>query len=358
MKKEILSSILLSLSFILSGCTEFMNPTKVTSTSPQTVAQAQAEPYAGPKTRVAVMSFENKTGTYYQREATYSSGKYKETSGDPIGNGMAEQLTTALVQTGAFIVLERQAIQDILKEQELGASGRIKGETAAKIGEVEGAEFLVYGAVTEFEGNQAEIGTTIVTEAAGGAAGRVGSVLGGGVGSIIGATARAVGEKVIGGAMSQDHMAIDLRIVDAKTGRIVNATSVEGKSRDLGGTFGGMFGETLLGMSGSYKTPTQKAIRACMINAVNWIAQNAFAGGVVRSPATTPTQYIPPEKKNNKETVLQVQKKLKELGYSPGPADGVMGKKTKTAIQQYQKSKGLDETGEINQATIASLGIK
>src|SRR3989344_2402353 len=140
MKKKILLTILLSFSLVLIGCAELMNPTKVTSTSPQTVAQAQRELPVGPKARVAVMSFENKTGTHYQAQVQSSVFGGTIGQGDPIGDGMADQIVTALVQTNRFIVLERQAVQDILEEQELGASGRVKRETAASIGEIEGAE--------------------------------------------------------------------------------------------------------------------------------------------------------------------------------------------------------------------------
>ena len=352
-KKILISGILLSFISTFFGCAELMNPTKVTSTSPQTVAQAQREPALGPKARLAVMSFENKTGTHYQTQVKSSVFGGTVSQGDPIGDGMSEQIVTALVQTNRFIVLERQAVQDILKEQELGASGRVKTETAAQIGEVEGAEFLIYGAVTEFTAQQAEIGGGVGTQAGS----TLGTIMTGGLGGgLVGGVIGGLAEKVFTAGMSQDHVAIDIRLVDAKTGRIVNATSVEGKPRDIEAGIGGLFGNTLIGLSGSYKTPIQKAVRACIINAVNWVGANAFAEGVVRSQATTPTQYIP-EEKASKNTISQVQQKLKEIGYNPGSADGVMGKKTKAAIQQYQKSKGLDETGEINQATLASLGI-
>ena len=125
----------------------------------------------------------------------------------------------------------------------------LRDNTASEIGEIEGANFLIYGAITEFEGGQA-----------GAKAG-----VGGWKSKMFGAVV---------GAFKQDHVAIDLRIVDSKTGRILNATSVEGKSRDFAAGFGGRFGGTLAGLGGSYKNPLQKAVRACMIKAVNWIADN------------------------------------------------------------------------------------
>lgn len=235
------------------GFCEFLNSTKITSSSSQTIAEVQAQEY-GSKPTIAVMEFDNKTNTQNVSNFTFT-GSGVEFGRDPIGNGMKEQLVTALTQTNAFIVLERQALQDILGEQNLGASGRVKTEKASGIGEIEGANFLIYGAVTEYKAKQAGVG--------------------GGIGGKIG-----MGVAALGFLFKQTHVAIDIRIVDSQTGRIVNATSVEGKPKDLGGGIGGIFGGTLGGVVGQYKTPIQKAIRACMIKAVNWIADNLLEKNV------------------------------------------------------------------------------
>lgn len=85
---------------------------------------------------------------------------------------------------------------------------------------------------------------------------------------------------------------------------------------------------------------------------------NVSSEKIVKAPLQPITTQSIPKKKDSREIILEVQKKLLDLGYNPGPADGIMGKKTKTALKQYQKDKGLAETGEINEATLASLGIK
>ena len=77
--------------------------------------------------------------------------------------------------------------------------------------------------------------------------------------------------RTTGGSAGQDHGAIDIRLVDARTGTVVNATSVEGAPQDYGASLGGIFGNVLLGTSMQVQTPIQKAVRACMIKAVNWI---------------------------------------------------------------------------------------
>jgi TPR repeat protein len=53
--------------------------------------------------------------------------------------------------------------------------------------------------------------------------------------------------------------------------------------------------------------------------------------------------------------VSQVQRALSELGYDPGPADGVFGGRTRSAIIAFQRSRGLEETGVADQAVLQAL---
>ncbi len=43
-------------------------------------------------------------------------------------------------------------------------------------------------------------------------------------------------------------------------------------------------------------------------------------------------------------------------GFSPGLIDGKPGRKTKAAIEQLQRAKGLEVTGKLDEATVAALG--
>lgn len=51
----------------------------------------------------------------------------------------------------------------------------------------------------------------------------------------------------------------------------------------------------------------------------------------------------------------QAQTRLNELGFSVGTPDGVMGKKSVQQLKLFQKSRGLQETGRLDAATIAAL---
>ncbi|MDX1434535.1 MAG: peptidoglycan-binding domain-containing protein, partial [Gammaproteobacteria bacterium] len=47
----------------------------------------------------------------------------------------------------------------------------------------------------------------------------------------------------------------------------------------------------------------------------------------------------------SRDTLAEIQSMLGELGYQPGPADGVMGERTRQAIRRYQGSAGLAVDG-------------
>ena len=57
------------------------------------------------------------------------------------------------------------------------------------------------------------------------------------------------------------------------------------------------------------------------------------------------------------EEVRQIQKKLTELGYSPGKVDGIYGTQTKNAVIAFQKDKGLSPDGIAGRQTLKALGI-
>lgn len=201
------------------------------------IGEARSEAYDGPKARIAVSMFTDKTA---------KGGGLRNWWNAEIGDGMRDMLATALFNTNRYIVLERQMLDEVMAEQDLGASGRVKGETAAAIGEIEGAELIVTGAITEFE------------PASGG--------VGGGIGGIFGRVAGAVA-----GGLKKSHIAIDLRVVDTRTSRIVAATSVEGEARDtkLGGL---LVGSSVGGGLGGYSNSSmEKAVRIALGAAVDFI---------------------------------------------------------------------------------------
>ncbi len=124
--------------------------------------------------RVAVMDFENRS--------QYGEGR--------LGSGAADILTTELVKTGKLDMFERDRLNAVLKEQKMGASGLVDPATAAQIGKLIGVNYIITGAVTEYGRSRA----------------------GGGGGGV------NVGQVGY-------HSAVDIRMVDATSGKIVFADS-------------------------------------------------------------------------------------------------------------------------------------
>lgn len=53
--------------------------------------------------------------------------------------------------------------------------------------------------------------------------------------------------------------------------------------------------------------------------------------------------------------ICEVQKKLTELGYDPGPIDGVRGRRTIGAVKQFQRANRLEVDGIVGPKTEAAL---
>jgi len=193
------------------------------------------EAMAQGKIRIAVTAFENKVKT------PWWGPSWK------IGDGLAEMLTTELSKTGQFIVVERQALGDIVKEQELGQSGLVRGETAARTGQVLGAQIVVRGAVTEFE-----------ERASGGGAG-----------------IRFPGFGAEGG-VSNAYVALDIRLIDTSTGQVIASHSAAKTAPSAGGGLGARIGNVTFGGDAFFQTPIGQATRAAMDDALRFIMATAF----------------------------------------------------------------------------------
>jgi curli biogenesis system outer membrane secretion channel CsgG len=173
----------------------------------------------GPKPRIAVTAFDG--------------------NGAGVGQGMADMLTSALVNSNRFIGLERANLREVTSEQDLADTGRFRKDTVAQRGEMEGAELLIRGSVIQFE-PECRGGSVIVFSA------------------------------------KEACIAINVRIVDVKTGRVVNATTVEGTSSKKG--VGLLYTQANLpiGLGAFSQTPMELALRNAIEAAVNHIATTKF----------------------------------------------------------------------------------
>lgn len=95
------------------------------------------------KRRIAVLDFEfSTTGLTGSQFSVFGVGGPSK--------GVSDLITNSLVKDGTYTIIERSRIDQILKEQNLGASGRIEAATAAQIGRALGADVLIIGSVTRF----------------------------------------------------------------------------------------------------------------------------------------------------------------------------------------------------------------
>lgn len=71
-------------------------------------------------------------------------------------------------------------------------------------------------------------------------------------------------------------------------------------------------------------------------------------------PVTEPTL----RRKARGDAVRRLQQALTDLGFDPGPVDGVYGSKTESAVRAYQRSRGLTADGVCGSRTWAALAAE
>lgn len=138
-----------ALAFSLSSCAPTMSgqvkdDTTLTGTSKQLSTESSVAEYKGPKLRVGVVNFQNKTPSKVLG----------------IGEAASDILGTILQKTGRFIVIPQQDMQSILEQQRLGTTGAINPDTAARMGEILGLNAIVTGSITAY--SEAEEGTDVL----------------------------------------------------------------------------------------------------------------------------------------------------------------------------------------------------
>ena len=114
------------------------------------------------------------------------------------GKASSEYLIQRLFEVGKFNVMDRTLVEDKIRESSLNTTGLIDPDTAKKIGDILGVDYLVYGNVND-----------VTLSETGGSTGGVGL-------DISKITVKA-------------HIIV--RVMEVKTGKIIGAAKGEGKSR-------------------------------------------------------------------------------------------------------------------------------
>ena len=172
--------------------------------------------YTGPKRRIGVVEFENKSA--------YGQGR--------LGGAASDILVTELVKSGKFIVVERDRMNKILDEQKLQSQGMTDPQTAAKVGQILGLEAIVVGSVSQF-GVKKEGSDYLLTQ-----------------------SKRQVAD-----------VTVDIRLIDVQSGQVILADSGKGMAKSTKASFLGM------GTKGGYdETLEGEALRAALVQFVTNIS--------------------------------------------------------------------------------------
>jgi curli biogenesis system outer membrane secretion channel CsgG len=152
------------------------------------------------KKRIAILSFDSAA-------VEASAAKALGTSQD-VGAFLSELVVGELLKGSTYTIVERQALDQVLKEQNFSNSNRADPKTAAAIGRVLGVDAIIVGSVTQFsvEESAVAVGSGPLSRLTRG-------VLGG-------------GKRV----NSSANVGMTARMVDTRTGEVLTAASGSGES--------------------------------------------------------------------------------------------------------------------------------
>lgn len=104
------------------------------------------------KRSIAVLPFQVKTvkaQSEFYAGMELLMGDVAMSQANMVAKSAVEQLSVALVKTAKFVVIEREQIEKVLKEQALGKSGFVDEKTAPQAGKLLGVQYSIIGSITE-----------------------------------------------------------------------------------------------------------------------------------------------------------------------------------------------------------------
>ncbi|GAC1629429.1 MAG: hypothetical protein NVS9B10_20600 [Nevskia sp.] len=272
------------LALLLAGCTA----SRITRGDGPSIAAARAENAKGAKYRIAVGNIVDRSGPTGDKSLAvqigYVNAKRKaeeQIQASSITSGIRDLLTTELFNSAQFIVLERDALNEAIVEQEFSQSARVGDATRIPKAQLEGAELLVVGALTGFDAG----------------------VQGGAIPIPVPLGKFSNGIGIVNLSFKRGFAAMDLRVIDSATGRVVASTAVEGRNSSYGLGLGGLFtGRTgyipLPGVLDFFSnTPVEQALQKMVIAAIGEITKQQPSklpvGAVLAAPAPAPAPAPP-----------------------------------------------------------------
>ncbi len=170
---------------ILDSADDILSADPNVTTATQLLA---ALPEPEERTKIAVYNIADKTG------------QYDDTGSPVITQGATDMMATALIRSRQFIVLDRINFSDFMNEQNLQGEDRLALGEGPALGEMTGADYVIEGAVTEYQVDREGGGTGLTIAGIGG----------------FNETATA-------------STAIDIRVTDTTSGEVVWSQSLAGE---------------------------------------------------------------------------------------------------------------------------------
>ncbi|NLY75543.1 MAG: hypothetical protein GX075_09595 [Firmicutes bacterium] len=206
--------------------------------------------------RIAVMPFDD--------------GSIKKTWGEQfdLGKGVADELVTALLETNRFRLVEREEVDKVLEEQNLGKDGLLDPQTAAKIGKILGVQYLVIGRVTDFSIKEDE--------------------------DILANPNRHnwMGMRV---TFSTAFVSLEARLVDTTTAEILTSVTGSGRKKTVNLGLISEQGGISFGDKDFEKSDLGKALRQAVTSAARQLATKAY-GGLTPVTITGMVAYVMPDR--------------------------------------------------------------
>jgi curli biogenesis system outer membrane secretion channel CsgG/tetratricopeptide (TPR) repeat protein len=228
---------------------EYGRPSSPPAATPPLVNEARAAPQAPEPRTLAPSALAS--GPHKAAIAVGDFQVKAANAGPYIGDGLREMLVTALHGSNRFVVVERMDIKGLAAEQALSRSRMARPGEAIAEAQMDVADVMVYGAVTEF----------------------VPEVRGGGLS--IGLPNVPV---TLGMQGKSAHMAIDVRLVDVASGRVLATGRIVGEAHSTQATIGANIsvrGATMPATLGGFQnTPMEQAIRECIEKATAYAVAN------------------------------------------------------------------------------------
>jgi curli biogenesis system outer membrane secretion channel CsgG len=312
--------------------------------------------YAGKRARIGVLKVDNNstTGTFQSTDSsgvTYES-EWSSSGGTVPINGIEAIVTDTLNRSGRFRIVERAALDEVLGEQDLAASGRVAQKSGAATGQVLGAELLLQVVITDYESGTSQSS--------------------GGVGGLF-SKMPVIGK--IGVKGGKGRVGLNFRLIDAATSEVLNTKQVESIIKKTGVTFAGTsladYGVMDGFMSDYAKTPIGQAVIAGInigiYEVAKQIGRRPSEGSVVKAEGTRVWLNIGDQGVDMGDR-LSVMQKGEELidpdtGISLGSSDIAMGDieviqvAEKYSIAQWVTLKSAPNRGDrvVSQAAPPSI---